>query len=67
MYSPRAWMRLAGKPGITGPWQVYGRSTVPFEEMVEIDIKYLHSQSLLHDLKLMLRTVPAMISGRGAG
>ena len=67
MYNSRAWLRLAGKPGLTGPWQVYGRSTVPFDEMVEMDISYLHSQSLLYDLKLMVLTAPAMISGRGAG
>lgn len=58
-------MRLSGKPGLTGPWQVYGRSRVPFETMVEMDIAYLHRQSLREDLKLIALTVPVMFKGRG--
>lgn len=60
-YSPYARLRLSGKPGITGPWQVYGRNRVPFEEMVEMDIKYLQKQSLLEDAKLIVLTIPAML------
>src|SRR5262249_27173185 len=44
MYSPRAQLRLAGKPGLTGIWQVYGRDRVTFDEMVEMDITYLQQQ-----------------------
>lgn len=64
-YTPRDWLRLSGKPGLTGTWQVYGRSRVPFREMVEMDIEYLHQQSFWLDLKLIFLTVPVMISGRG--
>src|SRR5437660_553278 len=58
-------MRLSGKPGLTVPWQVYGRSRVPFETMVDMDIAYLRRQTLREDLKLIALTVPVMIEGRG--
>ena len=58
-------LRLSGTPGLTGPWQVYGRSRVPFKEMVEMDIAYLRRQTLWEDLKLIALTVPVMIEGRG--
>jgi lipopolysaccharide/colanic/teichoic acid biosynthesis glycosyltransferase len=64
-YGPREWIRLSGKPGLTGSWQVYGRSRVPFKEMVEMDIEYLSEQSLLKDLKLIALTLPVMLKGRG--
>jgi lipopolysaccharide/colanic/teichoic acid biosynthesis glycosyltransferase len=64
-YGPRDRLRLCGKPGLTGPWQVDGRGRVPFREMVEQDIAYLHRQSLLYDLKLILLTVPVMVFARG--
>lgn len=64
-YSPNDLLRLSGKPGLTGIWQVYGRSRVPFQKMVEMDIDYLQQQSLLYDLKLIVLTVPVMVSGRG--
>lgn len=64
-YGPREWMRLSGKPGLTGPWQVYGRSRVPFKKMVTMDIEYLGQQSLLEDLKLIALTLPVMLIGRG--
>ncbi|MBA2286359.1 MAG: sugar transferase [Ktedonobacteraceae bacterium] len=65
LYSERDLLRLAGKPGLTGVWQVYGRSRVGFQEMVEMDIRYLHSQSLWQDIKLIVLTVPVMILGHG--
>lgn len=64
-YSPHDWLRLTGKPGLTGTWQVYGRSQVPFGDMVEMDIEYLQKQSIWLDIKLIFRTVPVMVSGRG--
>lgn len=64
-YSARDLLRLSGKPGLTGIWQVYGRGRVPFREMVEQDITYLQSQSILYDLKLICLTVPVVIYGRG--
>ncbi len=65
-YDARARLRLAGKPGITGPWQVYGRSRVPFDEMVAMDVSYLRRQSLAYDVKLLLATLPAVLRGNGA-
>ncbi len=64
-YSARDLLRLCGKPGLTGYWQVYGRSRVPFAEMVEMDTAYLQRQSILHDLKLIILTIPVMLFGSG--
>ena len=66
LYSEKDWLRLCGRPGLTGTWQVYGRCSVTFEEMVDMDIEYLKGQSVLKDLKLIFLTVPVMIFGRGA-
>jgi len=57
--------RLAVKPGLTGLWQVSGRSTVPFDEMVMLDLYYIENWSLALDLKIILRTVPVMVFGFG--
>lgn len=65
LYSSRDRLRLSGKPGLTGLWQVYGRSRVPFRAMVEMDIAYLQSQSLLLDLKLLLLTIPVVLFACG--
>ena len=66
-YGPHEWIRLFGKPGLTGTWQVYGRSRVPFQEMVDMDIEYLGHQSILLDLKLIALTLPVILQGRGGG
>lgn len=58
--------RLAVKPGITCFWQVSGRADLPWERQVELDLEYVHGSSLKTDLQLMLRTIPAVLSGRGA-
>jgi exopolysaccharide biosynthesis polyprenyl glycosylphosphotransferase len=58
--------RLELRPGITGPWQVYGRSQSPFQEMVRFDYQYVAGWSLVRDVEILLATVPAVISGRGA-
>jgi exopolysaccharide biosynthesis polyprenyl glycosylphosphotransferase len=58
--------RLDLKPGITGLWQVLGRSDIPFEEMVRLDYLYVTNWSLWHDLRLMCGTVPAMLDGQRA-
>jgi len=65
LYSPHDMLRLCGKPGLTGPWQVYGRSFIPFQEMVEMDIAYLKRCSIKEDLKLIVLTVPVMVLGTG--
>jgi lipopolysaccharide/colanic/teichoic acid biosynthesis glycosyltransferase len=64
-YGPYEQLRLAGKPGLTGNWQVYGRSRVTFQNMVEMDIEYLQQQSFWYDLKLIMLTVPVMLLSRG--
>lgn len=65
-YQPEALARLLGKPGLTCTWQVSGRAEVPFEQQVELDVSYLRSRSLVADLALILRTVPAVLTARGA-
>ncbi len=66
LYQPRHRLRLLVKPGITGLYQVSARSQVPFEEMVRIDLEYIARRSLWLDLQIMLRTIPVMLTGRGA-
>ncbi len=54
------------KPGMTGLWQVSGRSDTDYETRVVLDARYVRSMSLARDLALLLLTIPAMITGRGA-
>jgi lipopolysaccharide/colanic/teichoic acid biosynthesis glycosyltransferase len=56
----------AMRPGITGLWQISGRSDTTYRERVTLDIAYGSSWSLLLDLKIVLRTVPAVLARRGA-
>ncbi len=65
-YQPAHFRRLAVKPGITGLWQVCGRSTTTFEEMVAMDLEYISRRSFWLDLKILLMTIPAVFSARGA-
>lgn len=58
--------RLEFKPGITGVWQVYGRSRVNFDEMVFMDVCGRLNRSILSDLKLLILTVPVALLGKGA-
>jgi exopolysaccharide biosynthesis polyprenyl glycosylphosphotransferase len=53
-------------PGITGLWQICGRSDVPFEKMIELDIKYIREWSLAVDLRILLKTPVVVITGKGA-
>jgi lipopolysaccharide/colanic/teichoic acid biosynthesis glycosyltransferase len=53
--------RLHLRPGMTGLWQVLGRSEIPFEEMVQLDYKYVTNWSLWNDLSLLLRTIPVVV------
>jgi lipopolysaccharide/colanic/teichoic acid biosynthesis glycosyltransferase len=57
--------RLVVRPGLTGLWQVSGRSTVPFDEMVMLDLYYIEDWSLALDVKIILRTIPVMLFGFG--
>jgi lipopolysaccharide/colanic/teichoic acid biosynthesis glycosyltransferase len=58
--------RLALTPGVTGLWQVSGRSEIPFEQMVNLDYLYVTSWSLWGDLKILIKTIPAVAARRGA-
>lgn len=58
--------RLHVKPGLTCFWQIEGRSEIPFKDQVRLDLKYIHSRSLRQDLVIMLKTIPAVLLGRGA-
>lgn len=58
--------RLDLRPGITGLWQVSGRSDIPFQEMVRFDYQYVSGWSLARDIEILLATVPVVLSRRGA-
>ena len=58
--------RFEVQPGLTGLWQVSGRSELPFDEMVLLDIYYIENWNLALDLKILLRTIPAVVTARGA-
>jgi lipopolysaccharide/colanic/teichoic acid biosynthesis glycosyltransferase len=58
--------RLHVKPGITCLWQIKGRSEIPFSQQVQLDLEYIGSQNIFKDLIILLKTIPAVISGRGA-
>jgi exopolysaccharide biosynthesis polyprenyl glycosylphosphotransferase len=58
--------RLAIRPGITCIWQISGRSEIDFSGQVKLDVDYIENQSFWSDLKILVRTVPAVLSGRGA-
>lgn len=58
--------RLKGAPGLTCTWQVSGRADIPFDQQVRLDVDYLENRSLLRDLALVARTVPAVLAARGA-
>lgn len=65
-YGPRECRRLSVRPGLTCIWQVSGRSDVDFESWVDMDLEYIDTWSFGQDLKLLLLTIPAVLSGRGA-
>jgi lipopolysaccharide/colanic/teichoic acid biosynthesis glycosyltransferase len=58
--------RFNVRPGMTGPWQVFGRSDIPFDDMTKLDYTYVTNWSLGYDIKLMVRTISAILAGRGA-
>ena len=57
---------LSGKPGLTGLWQVSGRSEINFDQRVRMDAKYIQKRSIFYDLWIIFKTIPAVVSGRGA-
>lgn len=65
-YTAYSWRRLEVVPGMTGLWQVSGRSTLTFEEMVRLDLFYIENWSVGLDVTLLFRTIPAVVTSRGA-
>jgi len=65
-YAPWQRARLSVKPGITCLWQISGRSRLGFEEWMRLDLEYIENISFRLDLKILLRTLPAVLSGEGA-
>jgi lipopolysaccharide/colanic/teichoic acid biosynthesis glycosyltransferase len=65
-YTPRQLRRLQVTPGLTCLWQVGGRSDLSFEQQVELDIEYIDRVTVRQEIAIALRTVPAVLSGRGA-
>jgi lipopolysaccharide/colanic/teichoic acid biosynthesis glycosyltransferase len=66
LYSPADRRRLAVKPGITCFWQVSGRSNIDFSGQVKLDVQYIEAAGLWVDLKILIRTVRAVVAGNGA-
>ncbi|MCC5834920.1 MAG: sugar transferase [Opitutales bacterium] len=66
LYSIADRRRLQVKPGITCIWQISGRAEIDFKGQVELDVRYIETQTLLTDLRIILKTVPAVMSGSGA-
>lgn len=58
--------RLAVKPGLTCTWQISGRAEIDFNGQVQLDVRYIESRSLWQDIKILLKTIPAVLSGTGA-
>jgi lipopolysaccharide/colanic/teichoic acid biosynthesis glycosyltransferase len=65
-YPEEAFRRFAVKPGITGLWQVRGRSLLSFQEMIALDAEYVERRSLLLNLRILLLTLPTVLHGKGA-
>jgi lipopolysaccharide/colanic/teichoic acid biosynthesis glycosyltransferase len=65
-YPPAAFRRFAVRPGVTGLWQVRGRSLLTFQQMIELDTEYVERRSLPFNLKILLLTLPTVILGKGA-
>lgn len=65
-YTGRDSERLLVKPGLTCIWQVSGRSDVDFKEWMELDRQYIKTRSIILDIVLILKTIPAVLLGKGA-
>ena len=57
---------LQSKPGITGVWQVSGRSSINFDKRVKMDASYVQKKSILYDIWIIIQTIPAVLFGKGA-
>jgi lipopolysaccharide/colanic/teichoic acid biosynthesis glycosyltransferase len=65
-YRPEHRFRLAARPGMTGPMQVFGRGDLGFDERLAVEREYIENLSLGRDIRILLMTIPAVLSGRGA-
>jgi lipopolysaccharide/colanic/teichoic acid biosynthesis glycosyltransferase len=65
-YDAQQKRRLEAKPGLTGLWQVSGRKDTDFDFMVQKDLEYIEKQSLGYDLRILLKTIPVVLMGKGA-
>ncbi|MCK5877532.1 MAG: exopolysaccharide biosynthesis polyprenyl glycosylphosphotransferase [Candidatus Marithrix sp.] len=65
-YNEYQYHRLDVKPGITCTWQVSGRSEISFQQQVEMDLEYIYKQTFYLDIILLIKTIPAVLTGRGA-
>jgi lipopolysaccharide/colanic/teichoic acid biosynthesis glycosyltransferase len=65
-YGKDVFRRLVVKPGLTGLWQVSGRSDLPWDEAVRLDLQYIENWSLVLDMQILWKTVIAVTSGSGA-
>jgi lipopolysaccharide/colanic/teichoic acid biosynthesis glycosyltransferase len=65
LYSERHFQRLRVKPGLTGLWQLYGNSVSDFEDIVNLDCRYIEHWSLWLDVKILVRTIPKILRGGG--
>lgn len=66
LYSAEDRQRLNALPGLTCLWQISGRGDLPFPKQVQLDVHYIENQSLLMDMLILVKTVPAVLSGKGA-
>jgi lipopolysaccharide/colanic/teichoic acid biosynthesis glycosyltransferase len=65
-YNGKHKKRLKAKPGITGLWQVSGRTKLPFDKMVDLDLKYIDNWSLALDFVILMKTLPVLVKREGA-
>ena len=66
LFEPRHQVRFAVQPGITGLWQVTGRSTLTMQQALDFDVEYVLRRTMLLDLAILLRTIPTVLLSRGA-
>ncbi|MCB0866560.1 MAG: sugar transferase, partial [Solirubrobacterales bacterium] len=65
-YTGDALAKMAVKPGVTGPMQVFGRGELSFDERIAVELDYVENASLARDLEIMIHTLPAVLRGTGA-
>jgi lipopolysaccharide/colanic/teichoic acid biosynthesis glycosyltransferase len=65
-FGDRELQRLLVRPGITGLWQVSGRNDVDFRSWMDLDLEYIRTWNLRSDVRILLRTIPAVLTARGS-